>query len=33
MKDKNIEICGVPFGKNEKVVDLAIKVMTIVYTS
>ena len=28
LKGKNVEISGVPFTKNEKVIDLAVKVMT-----
>ena len=28
LKGKNLEIIGVPFVKNENVVDLAVKVMT-----
>ena len=28
LKGKNIEICGLPFTKNEKVIDLAVKVIT-----
>ena len=28
LKGKNVEISGVPFTKNEKVIDLAVKVMS-----